>query len=72
MVNDVLRHNQSNSAQMLLPEQRLEILGQFCPAGVAWVHGDEDAHTGDHLDHLAHEVEYFLLVADGILYCFHL
>lgn len=55
-----------------LPKESFQILRQLRPAGIAWIHGDEDTHRGDQVHFLTHEVKAFLLVPNGILDAFHL
>ena len=38
------------------PEQSLEVFRQLCTTSVAWVHGDEDAHSGVQGDLLPFEL----------------
>ncbi len=52
---------------MILPEECFEVLRQFSPTSITWIHGDEDTNRGDHLDLFTKEVESLFLVSDGIL-----
>jgi len=51
----------------VLPEQCLQVLGQFCSTSIARVHRDEKANARSELDLLADEVEDLLLGLDGVL-----
>mmetsp|Transcript_109650 Transcript_109650/g.266590 ORF Transcript_109650/g.266590 Transcript_109650/m.266590 type:complete len:318 (+) Transcript_109650:949-1902(+) len=56
-------HNHGHGA-----EQRLQVIGQLSTAGVAGVHGDEDAHTRVDLDLLAEaNIHGLLLVVERVL-----
>jgi len=50
-----------------LPEERFQVLWQFCSTGVARVHGNEEADAGSEFDLLSNEVENLLLGLDGVL-----
>lgn len=54
------------------PEQSLEVFWQLRAAGVAWVHGDEDAHRRVQANLLSKEVEPLLLISNCILNAFYL
>lgn len=49
------------------PEQSLEVFRELGPAGVAWVHGDEDADGGAETHLLPHEVKPLFLISNGVL-----
>lgn len=54
------------------PEESLEILRQFCPASISWVHGDEETHGGYQTNFYPLKEKPLLLVTNGILYALHL
>ena len=54
------------------PEESFEVLGQFCPASISWVHGDKETHSGHQTNFYPLKEKPFLLVSNGILYALHL
>lgn len=55
-----------------LPEESFKVLRKLSPAGVAWIHCDEDTDRGTKTHILTHEVKPLLLIPYGILNAFHL
>ena len=54
------------------PEKSFEVLGQFCPASISRVHGDEETHSGHQTNLYPLKEKPLLLVSYGILYALHL
>jgi hypothetical protein len=60
------------SSQGHSPEQGLQVLRQLCAPGIARVHGDEDADSGDEAYYLSQEVKLLFLGSNCILDTFYL
>ncbi len=71
-----LNHSTSNLCNLRwflrLPEQSFEVFGELRPAGVAWIHCDEDANRRAKIHFLSHKVKSLLFISDGVLYAFDL
>lgn len=70
--NTICQHLQIFMDIPHLPKESFQILRQLRPAGVAWIHRDEDAHRRNQVHFLTHEVKAFLLIPNGILDTFDL